>query len=320
MTIALYGVAFVFTVTIMLVAFVSLAPKRVITIALSAARKQAALQRKELTLSNGLRIVYLEGGKGVPLMLLHGFGGNKDTFVRVARLLGKRYRIIVPDITGFGESSHPKDADYAPPAQVERLRMFAQALQLKNLHLGGNSMGGMIALQYAALYPEDVESLWLLSPALEKNSFHPDIVKMLAEPIHNPLIATNVNQFAQVMALGMSKPPSIPKPMLKVLAQERIQNAALEAQIFQHLIAHSLVEQIQGMSTPGLIMFGTQDRVISIATAHTLMKLLTKAKLVLIENAGHVPMFEKPAQCAKEYEAFRASLHEVQGPSEVMPP
>ncbi len=81
-------------------------------------------------------------------MLLHGFGANKDHFTLVARFLTPRYSVIVPDHLGFGESAHPLAADYAPPTQAQRLRALAQALGIQSLHLGGNSMGGQIALTY----------------------------------------------------------------------------------------------------------------------------------------------------------------------------
>jgi pimeloyl-ACP methyl ester carboxylesterase len=302
-----YSLAFVFVVSTSLIAFVYLAPARAVAAALNATRKQSGLVRKEITLPNGLRYAYLEGGQGEPLMLLHGFGGNKDTFTRVARFLVERYRVIIPDIIGFGESARPDHADYSPPAQVERLRALAHALNLRNPHLGGNSMGGQIALLYAAHYPTEVSGLWLLSPVVARRLSKIDGLKANSESGHNPLIARNVKEFEEVMALGMSKPPYIPRPMLNILAQERIQNAALEERIFQTILDYSVEDQISGMETPTLIVFGNQDRVISVETANVLSKLLPNSKVAFVQNAGHVPMFEKPRQCANDYVSFRES-------------
>jgi len=127
--------------------FVTQAPERAVRAALAYERGLAGLARREAILPDGLRIVYLEGGRGAPLVLLHGFGANKDNFTRVARYLTPHYRLIVPDLVGFGESSHPPKADYAPRAQAERLRTFLRGLGVAKLHLGGNSMGGHIALK-----------------------------------------------------------------------------------------------------------------------------------------------------------------------------
>lgn len=294
------------------IAFVYLAPALATKFALGAVRKLSGLVRKEINLPNGLRMFYLEGGQGEPLMLLHGFGGNKDSFARVSRFLVQRYRVIIPDITGFGESTRPPHADYSSCAQVERLRALAQALKLSGLHLGGNSMGGQIALLYAARHPTEVASLWLLSAAVARSSFKPEVLKLIASG-HNPLIARNVQEFSAVMALGMSRPPYVPKPMLKVLAQERIVNAALEVQILQQLLDYSVENEIAGLETPTLIVFGEQDRVIAGTTADVLSKLLPRSKLVLVRNAGHVPMFEKPQQCANDYVSFRESTLKAAG-------
>ena len=293
----------------LLVLFVQLAPNKATALALKATRKHSGLTRKKLVLPDGTRYVYLEGGAGVPLMMLHGFGGDKDTFTRVARYLVKRYRLIIPDIVGFGESSHSTTTDYSPVAQAERLRMFAQALQLNNVHLAGNSMGGQIALVYAALYSTEVMSMWLIGPAGIWSASKSHVFNVYAETGRNLLIARDDKEFKEVMALGIFKPPRIPKPMLTVLAKQRIENAALEERIFKQLLAASLEKQIQGLKTATLIMFGERDQVIPLDTADMLRELLPNSKTVLIKNAGHVAMFDQPSRCARQYLLFRESIH-----------
>jgi len=299
-------------VFVALIAFVYLAPARVTNFALGAERSRSSLVRKEIELPNGLHYVYLEGGQGDALILLHGFGGNKDNFTRVSRFLVKHYRVIIPDIISFGESSRPPNTDYAPTDQVERLRTFSQALGVNNLHLGGNSMGAQITMIYASLYPTEVKSLWLLSPAGVWSAPKSDVLKVFAETGNNLLIARNVEQFQQVMALGMEKIPWIPKPMLKVLAQERIQNAALEDRILHQIMDYSVEKQIEGMETPTLIIFGDRDRVISIKTADILRTLLPNSNVSVLHGIGHVPMFESPQQCAKDYLSFRTSIQPME--------
>jgi len=145
---ALLGVAALASLGVGLYLYFS--PEHAVRRALEFERGLAGLARKEVELANGVRYVYLEGGKGEPLMLLHGFGANKDNFVRVAKYLTPHYRVVIPDQIGFGESAKPPKGDYAPRAQAERLRALAKALGMPQLHLGGNSMGGHIALTYAA--------------------------------------------------------------------------------------------------------------------------------------------------------------------------
>ena len=66
------------------------------------------------------------------------------------------------------------------------------------------------------------------------------------------------------------------------------------------------------METPTLIVFGNEDRVISIETANVLAELLPNSKLAIVQDAGHVPMFEQPQQCANDYVSFRESMPEGQ--------
>lgn len=127
-------------------------------------RLKSNLESKLFTLASGEQMTYLEGGNlaGAPLLLIHGFGGNKDNFTRIADKLDG-YHLLIPDLLGFGNSSKPLAADYRADAQAQRLH---QLLQFKGLdsaiHVGGNSMGGGISVAYAAMYPKNIKSLWLL--------------------------------------------------------------------------------------------------------------------------------------------------------------
>lgn len=288
--------------------FLFIFPEEATELALNAERYRSGLVRKEIDLPGGLHYVYLEGGQGEPLMLLHGFGADKDHFTRVARFLTPHYRVIIPDHIGFGESSHPAEADYSPPAQVERLRLLAQALGAKSLHLGGNSMGGQIALTYAALYPAEVKSLWLLGPAGIWSAPESEVFKIIARTGHNPLMAKNEDEFAQIFSFAMSDPPFIPRPMLDVMAQARIRNYPLEERIFKQISGFHVERIIAGLPTPALIVFGDHDRAIPVATAEVLHKLLPHSQVVIMPGLGHLPMLEQPQQCAEDYLNFRAAL------------
>jgi pimeloyl-ACP methyl ester carboxylesterase len=276
--------------------------------AIDAERQRAGLVRRHIDLPGGLRYVYLEGGQGEPLLLLHGFGANKDNFTRAARFLTPHYRVIVPDHIGFGESARPHDADYAPAAQAGRLRGLAQALGIVGLHLGGNSMGGQIALSYAALHPAEVKSLWLLDPAGLWTAPESEARKIIRETGRNPLLVRNEEEFAQLLAFVMSDPPYIPRPMLDVIARERIRNVALEERIFWQLAADSVEARVTGMTTPALIVWGDQDRTINVATAGILHKLMPRSQVIIMPGIGHVPMIERPQRSAQDYLRFRAAL------------
>jgi pimeloyl-ACP methyl ester carboxylesterase len=283
-------------------------PERLVRRALDYERALAGLVRKEAELPGGLRYVYLEGGMGEPLMLLHGFGANKDNFVRVAKYLTPRYRVIIPDHIGFGESAKPAKADYTPRAQAERLRALARVLGISRLHLGGNSMGGHIALTYAALYPGEVASLWLLAPAGVWSAPPSEMRRRIEQGGKNPMIVTSEEEFAQLVAGVTAVPLPVPRRFLDVLARERIRNHELEQRIFKQLAEDSIEQRVRGLATPALIVWGAQDRVLHPASAGILQLLLTRSEAILMPGVGHLPMLEQPEKSAADYLRFRATL------------
>jgi len=271
-------------------------------------RRRSGLRRKEIEIPGSLRYVYLDGGRGEPLLLLHGFGANKDNFTPVARFLTPHYRVIIPDHIGFGESSHPRDADYAPPAQAARLRAFMQALGIRRFHLGGSSMGGQIALTYTSVYTTDVASLWLLDSGGVWSAPKSERQEIVAAGGRNPLMAQTEAEYAQVLPFVMSRPPYVPRFMLRVMAQERIRNFALEQHIYETDVTYQMEPHIAGLMTPTLIVWGREDRSHNVAAAGILHGLLPNSKVVILPHAGHLPMIEQPGRCACDYLDFRRRL------------
>ncbi len=283
-------IAVVLLVVLAGVAFLYLAPETALKAFVSVERERSGVERREVYLASGLRFVYLEGGKGEPLMLLHGFGADKDTFTRVARYLTPRYRVIIPDEIGFGESSHPLDADYSSRMQAERLHALVRALGVTNLHLGGNSMGGQIAMAYAAQYPSEVRSLWLLDPAGIWSAPKSDLSRVAETTGHNPLMPRNAGEMAKTLAFVMNDPPSIPRPILEALVKQHSKYYALEQSISRQIVSDSMEAKVAGLATPSLIVWGKADRVINPDTAEILHGLLPRSRVILMPGVGHVPI------------------------------
>jgi pimeloyl-ACP methyl ester carboxylesterase len=290
------------------IAFLYLAPVTATRIVLSTGNKVLGLAQRQIRVPDGLRYVYLEGGRGEPLMLLHGFGGDKSNFMLIARYLTTRFRIIIPDHIGFGESDHPANADYTSSAQARRLKALAAALGIDRLHLGGNSMGGHIAMAYASHFPEEVKSLWLLDPGGVWSAPESEVRRTLTETGKNPLLADSEDAFARLFAYVMQKPPLIPRPLLNVMAQARIENLSLEEGIFEQLNEDGVEKLITGSRVPTLIVWGMEDRVFNHATADILHRLMPNSRVIKMQGVGHLPMLENPKATAKDYLRFRASL------------
>lgn len=282
--------------------------------ALSVERWRSDLVRREIVVPDGSHIVFLDGGQGEPLVLLHGFGADKDNFTRVAHWLTSHYRVIIPDLIGFGESSHLTDVDYRYAAQAVRVHEFVQALGLTNINLGGNSMGGGIALSYAAQYPQTVGSLWLIDPAGIAGVPPSELSNIIMAGKPNPLLVTTPSDFPTLMKFVMSDPPYLPGPIMDVMARERIANQTLERLVFQQIALNSVNEAVLGLPTPTLIVWGADDRVLSAGAVPLLQSLLPNTQAIIMPGIGHAPMIEQPEQAAEDYLQFRARLAQPVAP------
>ena len=248
------------------------------------------------------------------MLLVHGFGADKDNWTRMAALLTPRYRVIAPDLPGFGDSDRPETASYTVPEQVERVAAFARALQLDRFHLGGNSMGGFIAGLYAVRYPQQLRSLWLLDPAGVDSGEHSDMFKQIFAGGPVPLIANDAASYRALLAYCFSRPPQLPGSILRLLGARAAERAPLNTVIFDAIRNRSgsleapLLALAPLLDTPTLIVWGDNDRVLHRSGAEVLHRLLPKSKVVLMPGIGHLPMMEAPAQTAKDWLAFQQEL------------
>jgi len=275
-------------------------------------RNKSSLEAKSLTLNSGDKIAYLEGGNlnGAPLLLIHGFGGNKDNFTRIADKLGE-YHLVIPDLLGFGNSSKPMDADYSSDAQARRLNEFLKQKNLNNgIHIGGNSMGGSISVAYAAMFPKEVKSLWLLDSAgFWSAGFFERYQNATAD--NNPLVVGDTQQYFALYHLVMNKPPFIPKTVQAVFAQDNINNRDLHRKIIEQVVTDNVearAKAITEQQIPTLVVWGKEDKVIKPETAYLMKQLMPHAKVLLMPDIGHVPMIEAVTQTAADYQEFRAEI------------
>lgn len=275
-------------------------------------RNKADLETKALMLASGDTLVYTENANitGEPLLLIHGFGGDKDNFTRIANQL-KDYHLIIPDLLGFGNSSKPMEADYRADAQATRLHELMQAKGLAtSVHVGGNSMGGAIGVAYAAKYPQDVKSLWLVDSAGFWSAGLPKSLEG-ATLENNPLLINNKEDFYNLYDFVMYKPPYAPKSVKAVFAQERLNNKVLDAKILEQIVTDNVEERanvIAEYKIPTLVVWGDKDQVIKPETTELIKEIIPQAQVIMMNDVGHVPMIEAVDQTAKDYKKFRATL------------
>lgn len=283
------------------------APESFLRGAIAAERWTAGLVRHEQDVA-GFKIAYLDGGgSGAPLVLVHGFGGDKDTWVRVARRLRPHLRVIALDLPGFGESDAPIDGSYTIADQVERLRAFITSVGLTHVHLGGHSMGGNIAATYAAAYPNDVGSLWLIANSGVGSAKPSELRQRIADTGHNALVPSTTQEYGEMLTWVMARPPYLPDRLRDVLARRAVAVHELRTRQFAQLVkeASTLERRINGLPIPTHVLWGERDRAVHVDAVEILMGLLPNSDRTLLPGVGHVPMLEAPEETARDYLAFR---------------
>lgn len=281
------------------------APAYLYNKAMDGLRKDAGLTLKSVNIPD-FKIVYAEGGTGDTIIMVHGFGGNKDNWLRLAKYFTPNYRVIIPDLPGFGDSSKPKDKKYNIMAEVERLNLFAKELKLTKFHIVGNSMGGNIAGNYAATYPEMVKTLGLFDSAGVISPIKSELTLLFEKGI-NPLIIKDVNDYDKFLEFVFMKPPQMPSFMKKYLAKQAVKAGPFNKKILKDQISTDfliLQSNLGKITAPTLIVWGDSDKLIHISSVPIFKKNIKNSKAVIIKECGHLPMMEKPQETASVYKDF----------------
>ena len=284
------------------------APEGLTALGLALERRISGLTTRHARV-DGFDIPYLEGGTGEVLLLIHGFGGDKDNFTRIARFLTPHYRVLIPDLPGFGDASRDPKASYGMADQVARIHSFMTQLGITRFHMGGNSMGGFISAQFAVPYGHMVQSLWLLDPGGTAASHSSALMLHYQKTGANPLLVQRVEDFNETIRATTHKTPFVPRVARVALGRRAVADFELHTSIMRQLADSPLLEQsYPPMDTPALIVWGKEDQILSPAGAESFRQLFPNSTVILMDGIGHLPMAEAPAQTARDYLAYRARL------------
>lgn len=242
------------------------------------------------------------------LFLVHGYTGSKENWLMVMRELGKKYRVIAPDLPGWGETTRLQDADYGVVAQSARLAEFIQSFgESKNI-LVGHSMGGHIAGLLAAKHPELISKLVLMSAAgveFEQNDFARSVLKG-----GNPFEVKTREQFHAQMRLVFTEPPFVPWPFDEAMVQRRRRDAAFEAKVLDSIgrgdQVIALQSEMQKIQSPTLLLWCKDDRVIDVSSVPIFLAGIAGSQALILEGCGHMPMMAKPKDVSQGIESFLA--------------
>ncbi|MDQ2820916.1 MAG: alpha/beta fold hydrolase [Pseudomonadota bacterium] len=257
----------------------------------------------------GADMPFLEGGHGETIVLIHGFGADKDNFVRTAAYLTRHYHVVIPDLPGFGDASRDLEADYSITQQAANLRAFLYKLGLERVHLGGSSMGGFVAAEFAARYPDLVASLWLLSPAGTAAGLNQDLEREYAATGALPWLIPTVESFDQLLRATTVRPYFLPRSTRRRLALRGAADYPLHVRVMRELQNSQFIEsRYFRIETPALIVWGSGDRIHQPAGADALQAIMPNSRVIRMPGIGHLPMVEAPRRCARDYLAFLATL------------
>jgi abhydrolase domain-containing protein 6 len=285
--------------------FYFLLPEQGYRLSMALERKAAGLVEKQVE-ADDFTVHYLDGGQGETILLLHGFGADKDNWNRMARHLTHKFRIVAIDLPGFGMSSKPENASYTIPDQAARLDRIAAAIGLDSFHLAGNSMGGAIAGRYAAEFPDKVRTLALFNTGGIANCPKKSELWTQLEEGKNSLLLERPEDFDRMLAFVFVRPPWIPGPVKAYLARQAIARRPFNEKVFRqiHGAGWTLEQDLPRIRARTLILWGDQDRLIDVSCTEILEQGLADSTTAILKDCGHCPMIERPQETARLYLGF----------------
>ncbi|HEX4916323.1 MAG TPA: alpha/beta hydrolase [Limnobacter sp.] len=253
------------------------------------------------------KLVWLEIGleSNPTLLLLHGFAAAKEHWLPLLPFFGGQYRILIPDLPGWGESGFDPDKHYGLEEQTERLHAWLMEIGANKVNVVGNSMGGALAGLLAARYPQHITSLVLMDALglpgkvhtgfidevlRGKNRLVPrdpvDVIRLTDLVFHNRALAASAAFFS---------------------ASELIHRRDVNTFLFREMLSrrpdyHKAT--FENIAAPTLVMWGTEDDVLHVSCAHEFERLIKRSEVCLFDGVGHLPMIETPYLCAQAIKEF----------------
>ena len=238
----------------------------------------------------GHRIHYYVQGpdSGRPVVLVHGLGGHAEDWHNLAPyLLRSGFRVYTPDLPGYGRSEKPADFSYSIPDEAAAVVGFMDALSLKQVDLGGWSMGGWIVQRVAYDHPERIRRLILF-----------DSAGIYETPAWDTALFTpsSTGELDRLDALLMPHPPTVPGFIARDVLRNSRNNAwvihrALQTMLTGHDATDSLLPQLK---MPVLIVWGDKDLITPLTQGEMMHRLIPQSQLDVVPGCGHLA----PVQCA----------------------
>ena len=261
--------------------------------------------------ANGIKTNYLEAGQGDPVVLIHGSGPGVTAYANwrlVMPALAERFRVLAPDMVGFGFSERPAGIRYGVQTWADQVVGLMDTLEISRAHLVGNSFGGAIALRIATQHPdragklvlmgsmgvpfpitEGLERVWGYEPSFENMRKVLDVFAYSRDLVNDEL--------AEVRYRG-SIQPGFQESFAAMFPAPR--QRWVEAMCTPE-------DQIRALPHRVLIVHGREDQVIPLQTSLRLAELIDNADLSVYSHCGHWSMIERTRDFNRQVGEFFSS-------------
>jgi pimeloyl-ACP methyl ester carboxylesterase len=282
-------------------------------LAATAASGDGGLRFRQVKTAGGT-ISITEAGSGPPVVMLHGLGATKVSFLPTVAALAPAHRAIAIDLPGFGDSDKPLRARYHAPYFARAVVALLDALELDRADLVGNSMGGRIALEVGLRTPDRVNRLGLLAPSLAwlRNRPWAPLLRLTApqlgllqpapraavEAIVKRVVPGARNEWA---AAGIDE---FLRSYLTPRGRAAFYAAARNIYLEEPRGPRGLWTRLPDLRPPSLFVWGRRDQLVPLAFAGHVREALPSAEHLELD-CGHVPQLEAPRQT---HEALREFL------------
>ena len=248
---------------------------------------------------NGRPTVLMHAGEGPPFVYLHSTLGESFTWLPPYKTWSKQFHVFVPTHPGFGESGGFDQVETVEDMAFHYVEMF-DALGLDEVILGGVSLGGWIAAEFACRWPERVKKLWISdAPGLWVDEQPlPDLFRVLQnrDAIRKLLFRDPDSAMAKMVIQDN------PEPERMLAAYKSM--TVLARLVWDRPYDPKLPSRLSRVQCPTLLLWGDSDRLVPPAYGKAYHKYLPHAEFKLLHQCGHMGMFEKETEFVETVERF----------------
>ncbi|MVZ97152.1 alpha/beta hydrolase [Sphingorhabdus sp. IMCC26285] len=272
-------------------------------------------------LQPGLTVHFRDEGKrdGRAIVLIHGSNASLHTWQPWVKILGADYRIITLDLPGHGLTGAHPGGVYDYPVFVDVVDRLMTRLKVKSAVIGGNSMGGGTAWMFALAHPEKTDAMLLIdaagAPQWQARKI-PIGFRLARMPVVKELtrfIAPR-SMFESSIKTSMSVQSKIDDALIDRYWELNRYPGNREATMKRFALPHNnhqaSKQGLAAIKVPVMIMWGEEDNLIPVSSAHWFADALPEAKLVIYPKVGHIPMEEVPEQSAADVQAWLGGITE----------